>query len=344
MTVRRRLLPLLRGTLVAQSLLAAAATAKAECAPGAGPWVSLSFADSAWPQAFRANVLADFRARLAEENIAVCTAAEAPARPPVARITISSQSRTSVDVSVDLNDAITAKRVGRDVDLSRVPADGRPLAIAVAAGELLRASWVELALAAPPSPPRAPPPEVRRAVQRALPAPAAAARRVRFGLLAAGERFAGGQTQAGADAAFSGYLAPRLRTLLAAGARQSLTVDAEHGEVLGSSLGVGLGAALVVWQRPHSAELTLGVASRFAFARFRGRARDGASEGDFSGLAIYARLGVGAALRLVGPLWLDAGVSGGVPLRSLSAEDAGRRVTAMSGLEAAGRLGVGVEF
>lgn len=344
MTVRRRLLPLLRGILGSAIGLGFTSAARAECAPDQGPWVAVSFANSAWSEQFRASVLADFRARLAEENISVCAREDAPARPPVARITISAQGNASVDVSVDLNDAVTAKRVGRDVDLSRVPADGRPLAIALAAGELLRASWVEIAFAPAEATPKAPPAEVRRIVQRTLPPREAPAHEPRFGLLAAAEHFGGGQDQLGADAYFLGFLASKLRLRVAAGARESLPVDAEHGRIRASALSLAIGGQLLLFERPRSMDVSLGFGARGALARFQGRGRDGASESDFSSIALYGSLGLDAALRLMGPLWFELGASGGVPLRSVSAEDAGQRVTGMSGFEAAARLGLGVAF
>jgi hypothetical protein len=328
------------------SILGFVSVARAECAAGDGPWVAVSFADNRWSDQFKNNVLADFRARLAEEGIAVCAKQEAPARAAVAEVTISPQGSASVDVSVDLSDSLTAKRVGRDVDLSRVPPDGRPLAVALAAGELLRASWVEIALNQPraAAPPRPPPPEVRRVVQRALPVAESPAHPPRVGLLAAGEHFAGGQTQLGVDAYFIGILASRLRLSMAGGGREGLSVRSKYGEVLGSSLGIALGGQVVVAESARRAELALGLGVRFAVARFRGRAGEGATENDFSGLSIYARLGLDAAFCLVGPLWLEAGAGGGLPLRSLSATDDTTTLTGMTGLELAGRAGLGVAF
>jgi len=49
-------------------------------------------------------------------------------------------------VAIDVVDHTTGKRVGRDVTLARIPVSGRALAIAIAADELLRASWAELVL------------------------------------------------------------------------------------------------------------------------------------------------------------------------------------------------------
>lgn len=69
---------------------------------------------------------------------------------------------TALALSID--DAVTRKSVRRAVDLGDVPASGRARALALAAAELLRASWAELALA-PSAPALDPaPPRVRAAM------------------------------------------------------------------------------------------------------------------------------------------------------------------------------------
>ncbi|MFO0628599.1 MAG: hypothetical protein U0325_23700 [Polyangiales bacterium] len=67
-------------------------------------------------------------------------------------------------VVLEVDDALTNKSVRREVDLGDVPSSGRPRALALAAAELLRASWAELAL----PPPRATPAPVRLAVSQRL--------------------------------------------------------------------------------------------------------------------------------------------------------------------------------
>jgi hypothetical protein len=49
-------------------------------------------------------------------------------------------------VTIEIDDALTNKRLVRDIDLRQLPQDGRDLALALAADELLRASWAELGL------------------------------------------------------------------------------------------------------------------------------------------------------------------------------------------------------
>ena len=96
--------------------------------------------------------VASFRAEVATKGFDAC--ASGGPRPPVATVTIAAtQGSATVDV-LDVLDVVTSKRVSRSVDLASIPADGRDLALAVAADELLRASWAELALTTAPPPRR----------------------------------------------------------------------------------------------------------------------------------------------------------------------------------------------
>ncbi len=100
-----------------------------------------------------------------------CTARAASAPPPLATIQVSWHP-DAVALTVEVHDAVTAKRVSRDVALEGVPRDGQPLTVALEADELLRASWAELELRTAPPPAVPAPPEVTRIVHEALPVPA----------------------------------------------------------------------------------------------------------------------------------------------------------------------------
>jgi hypothetical protein len=89
-------------------------------------------------------VRTDLAAELAHRGIDVCDSNTA--REPAA---LAKLSRTDDTVVIELDDRVTHKRVGRDLVLARLPANGRALAIAIAIDELLRASWAELTLRRP---------------------------------------------------------------------------------------------------------------------------------------------------------------------------------------------------
>lgn len=80
-------------------------------------------------------------------------------------------------VTIEVDDFTTGKRVWRDVSLTKIPAGGAALALAIAIDELLRASWAELSLREgdheTPSEPSAPGPDVR-APDRPAPRPSTA--------------------------------------------------------------------------------------------------------------------------------------------------------------------------
>ncbi len=76
------------------------------------------------------------------------------ARPGLAivRITQAPCAAESATFVVQIDDFVTRKRVERTLDLDETAAAARLRALALATGELLRASWAELAVTEPPTP------------------------------------------------------------------------------------------------------------------------------------------------------------------------------------------------
>jgi hypothetical protein len=320
--------------------------AEASCGSPGRPWVSLTFQGGSWPKGFASQVLADLRAGLTNRGIDACADASGPrTEPPLASVVVASADQTSVAVSVEVRDAVTEKRVSRDVDLTRVPADGRAFAIAIAVDELVWASWAEIALAkahrTAPEAAKPAPREVVEGVARELPRSNRAPSELvlRF----AAEHYGGGQTHLGADLAAILPLVPRLALDLGAGFRQGLRVSAPDGRVLSSAIGAG---AALRFAALHAAAADAGVSAgaRFAVTRLRGAAGSSADDAELSGLTIFARLGAFASLRLGGAFHLDLTAGLGAPLSALEATDDGHVVTGVSGLEAFGALGVAVEL
>jgi hypothetical protein len=316
--------------------------AASDCGAGrAGrPWVSVVFEDTSFPPAGEARMVEDLRAGLSDRAIDVCGADERPARPAVAQIRVAQATETKVGVSVEVRDSVTEKRVARDVDLSAVPKDGRAFAVALAADELLRASWVELAIERARRPKRPPPPEVAAVVESTLPH---AERPARAGVRAVAERFLGGQTHLGGDAALLATLVPRLQLEISAGLREALVTSAQDGEVLASAIGAGVMLNYLLLGG-DDVEVATGAGGRVAFVRFRGEAEGDATEAELSGLTVYARAGISAAARILTPIWVELGGNLGVPLRTLGARDREDTVTAVSGLELGARVGLAAEF
>jgi hypothetical protein len=85
----------------------------------------------------------DLAAELAPRGFGVC-ASQASHGELVAEVSLL--QREPALVAIQVEDYTTGKRVARDVRLARIPAGGVALALAIAADELLRASWAELVL------------------------------------------------------------------------------------------------------------------------------------------------------------------------------------------------------
>jgi hypothetical protein len=305
--------------------------------------VSVTFESRGFAPGFAERVLSDLNAGLDSRGIDACAAGSGRSSAPLASVNIAGSAGRNVAVLLEIRDAVTEKRVLRDVDLSRVPADGRAFAVAIAVDELVWASWAEIALAKRDrtEPPTRAPPEVVRGVERALPEREQPSWRV--GAHTALERFAGGQTQLGADVGASFRLSELLGLGLSAGLRQGRAVPAENGRVISSAAGFESVLSLTIL-RAVPFELALFAGPRAALVRFTGRPVPEARGGELTGLVVYLRGGAAFGVRLLGPLFFDVAGGVGAPLRALEATDAGEVVTGASGLELSLRAGLMVEL
>ncbi len=313
----------------------------------ASPWVSME--PSGLSHRFAVQLVGDLRAGLAPSRIDVCLDASSAPKAPLARVIISRSRAGSQQFSIDVSDSVTQKRIGRDVDLAHIPADGRPFALAVAAEELLRASWAELALAREkpePKPTPAPAPVVSPPRAEAFVDSEATPAAPRFDALAlrmSFEHYTGGQTHLGGDLAFRQTLLPRLSFSLAVGARRALPADAPSGTVSADALGAEMALLPTLWS---SAMLRLEalVGVRGARIWYRAESVGDATSHARNSYAFYGRAGLAATLGYSGSLsWLTVlGVGG--PLRSFSAAEGDRTVTGVSGLELFASSGAALEF
>ena len=166
------------------------------------------------------DVMKLLRAELAPRAIDVCPAAEGPGPASIATVSVSARPDGAF-VEVEVHDALTAKRVSRDVDLGAVPQDGRPLTLALVADELLRASWAEIALRRAPDPAQPVPTAVRESVREDVAGAAGAGTTARWEVVAEGEAWAGSLGLYGVDvrAAVAAAWGSRRRPLASASAR-----------------------------------------------------------------------------------------------------------------------------
>lgn len=96
--------------------------------------------------------------------------AVAAAVHPLATVRITLHEKADFQLALEVEDAVTVKKVVRNLDLQEIPEDSRALAIAIHIEELLRASWAEVLLQRQaPGEKRAPPPPkvVQKTVERA---------------------------------------------------------------------------------------------------------------------------------------------------------------------------------
>jgi hypothetical protein len=281
------------------------------------------------------------RAELAARDIDVCPASDGPEAPSIATVSVSAHPDGAL-VEVEVHDALTAKRVSRDVDLGPVPEDGRPLTVALVADELLRASWAELALRTAAPPARPVPVEVTRTVRETIePVAARAAQpRVLLGVDAALQRFGSGTTLFGADARLGAWLTPRVAAGLRFGLRSGSAVSASDGSVQPSAW-IG-GAAAIVTLTPPEDRWGIDAVGRLdvehvSFVPTPGATATGSARSDY---ALLTGVGAQAWLRVLPTLRLGAELLAVVPLRPVEATDAHVDVAGLYGAGLSTQLGL----
>ncbi len=320
------------------SLCARPAEAEGECS-GDKPWVAVS---GHLPAAFAQAVRSDLRAGRAPSNIDVCEAPASGGSAPLASVALEPLGPGGARYSLDVTDSVTHKRVGRDLSLDKLPADGRAFALAVAAEELLRATWAELALGGD-RPATAAPPEVRAIVEKAEKPPARPGRPVGLGARLSFEHFLGGQTHYGVDlfgvVPFGGVAGG----FLALGARRALSEQAPHGSIGASALSAELGLSLAFLQRA-GLELGAFVSARLLRVNFEPEAESDAAASAAHGLAMTTRVGLGLAFGRLGVLRSYSTLGAGLPLKSFSASDMQTTITGASKLELFASTGLALEL
>jgi hypothetical protein len=279
------------------------------------------------------------RAALAARDIVFCLRAPRPDSTASLRIDVES-APTGIRAVIEIRDALTQKRVSRELELGRLPRDGWALALASSSDELLRASWAELVMAdAPPPAASAPPAVVRTATASVRPE---AARRVELvpELSAYWFRF---RVAFGAKLRVAYWLRPQWGLLFGAGASWGLREDSAHGWVRADTQDLELGAAFAL---PTSsaglgASFELGsVVSRIAFAAHAN------SEGEANSFADWSLAALGRVRGFwgTGPLRLSLALAALYTLRPSAARDEGKTVTSNRGLGGEALLGVGAFF
>jgi hypothetical protein len=321
--------------------LPAAATEPPGCGDRARPWVELrSGQEVPSPIATFVDLL---RTELDSRGFDLCASGE-HTQPAVAAVNVAYRA-DAVTLGIEVHDALTAKRVSRDVDLGPIPADGRPLAIALAADELLRASWAELALRTAPPPAVPVPEQVTRLVEEAPP-PATrrpASPRVELGVAFAWEQFAFGTALYGADARLGVWLARRIALEGRFGLRTAGgSVAASDGSVQTSAWSAGAGAAVTLTPLPSDPVWGIDAVVRFdvmhvTFVPTPVSPATGAVAADY---ALVPAAGARAWVAVFPALRIGAEAVGCAAVQGVSATDGGQRVTGVGGMGWGAGVGV----
>ena len=289
-----------------------------------------------------ASIREELDAELARARL--CSSATQASIKPLARIHVALRSGTAATIRIE--DAVTKKTVEREVDVAALPADGRALPIAIAADELLRASWAEVSLrpefefefenAKEPVPP----------VVRASVAPPRTtlpfARATELGLRATVNVYGGGQTHLGGALYVRRDLASWITGEAFGYAREATPVTATDGSIRAHAWGGGLSLDLHL---VHAGAARFGVkaGAEVGYVLFEGSARAGAGASTFGSVVASGHLGVIGAFD-VGRLRISAAILGLAPFRAASALDGTETATSVGGPGIEAALGAGVTF
>jgi hypothetical protein len=329
-----------------------------DCGDSSRPWILVEFGVEPMPMTNlpEGEVTRQLRAGLSKRGIDVCTktptsspgdGSEVPIplsgrAPPMATIVFSSVDKDGVALTLEVRDALTAKRVGRQVDLHTTPADGRALVLAVEADELLRATWAELAMKDAPSTPARVPVQVRRAVASSIAPPAS---RGAIGARAALERFTGGLTFFGGDVRSEYWFGSRWGAAVSIGYRQTLTTaHSALGELSTNALHAGLGGLFAIVPRDRVFGLDATVAIDSFAVYFDPRAGPDALATPSSDWAMMATVALIGWVVLSHPLRVGWEAGASLPLRAVAATSGGETLQSTRGVGLLGSVDVAFSF
>lgn len=351
----------IRSLVVCLIVFAAGRAGAQACPAPPRPFVNLT-ADVLPPDQ---RIVDALRARLDEEldarGIDLCEGYEGEA-VALARVelVVARPGDGSVSATIRLGDRLTDKRVERTLDLTEVPADAHPLAVAVAADELLRASWAEVHITdAPPTGVEVPrevlaalastmrdPQEAleehdRRAAERAARAPPREWE-WEVGLLGSALLFErleafGGQVYG------AWWPHPHVQITVDLEASFSLRRAAPTGSVRAERLGGHVGGAFAFWPRTSVAGLAAELALGVLRMQFVPRGDTGVVEMPFASVVVEARGGLRGWV-LADPIRLTFGVAAIVAIRPATATDEGDPIVSTDRVGGEATLGAAVVF
>lgn len=270
-------------------------------------------------------------------GLSVCEAKDgAPPGIAVIQLGVARVEAGGVVATIAVRDASRTNDLERHMVLSRVPADVRPLAIATAADELLRASWADIT--GEPAPPSVAPRETPAATAPRATPPSSTSSLLDVGLALDGSRFSA-RRALGADLSTIAWMTSHVGAEL----RVHFDVGADEATALGSARADSFGgtAGLVVAASPEDARVGLAFDANVAADRLTFTASPGAGATGHDGALLAVLAGGGAHV------WIRAerlrflfGAALLVPLVPARANDATKIVTGLDGAGVLVRVGV----
>jgi len=292
-------------------------------------WVDLE-----WEGApdLEARVRQELAVELESHDVVLCTHAGGRPIAHLEAVLVSSAARLVV------RDAITTKVVERTVDLSKIADDARPVGIALALDELLRASWAELLLQQGDRDAEIPPPTATKAPEHLAKKARASVEKTRArietnaraAIVLVAESYLQGQPRFGADVRFSWMPLSWLGLGVRMGYRRATSAAAPDGSIDADVFLAG-GEGELALTPPRSIRLWTFAGFDVARVLFRGVASSGAHSANEGATALDAMLGLRLRWALLRALEIAVSVGLGAPFVRAEALDRGRVAAGTTG-------------
>ena len=293
-----------------------------------------------WAEDVRLAVLADLSAGLQPKQLSVCSTGQSSERT-LAMLTLHKKSKNLVRIEVA--DALTNKDVARDILLQSESDGSAALIVAVAADELLRATWAELSF-------REKPPEVEPEVidepqtepepQVTPEPPVYVLPSHRLGARAAVDVYFGGNTLWGGDLSYGSHFADRVEWDVWIGPRVgSSKSESDLGKIESSAIALGLSTQYPLL-RTRAFSFGPLVSLQGMRLWFRGIAPDQGTAASHQGWALTARGGASMRVQL-GHMYVSLVEQLGYPIVGIEVTDGEQVVGGVSGLEWSSACSVG---
>lgn len=311
----------------------------AEACDASRPVIEIDVPPSVVAPVTREALLTELRVAVARWGLNLCAGAPSSAQP-LAQVRIDKS--ISYGVGISARDLATHKVVMRDVDLSGLPEDVHGVAIALAVEELLKASWLELALGengkvSAPNDVQ----HLRAAVDEELSRPRH--RPLSLGARGAFDAYSEGAIMVGADLLLTHHATRPFGVQMSAGIRQGIDENARHGRIETRSLNAD--PALFVRALSHgSFTLLFPLTASLSWVTFTGVANEGEIGRSRSGLAVAMSCSAAGLFHLGARASLLMAVGAGRVVRGMAAQDEGATATAVAGWTGRAELGLTVRL